>query len=387
MNLVCVAIISRFNDISTTLNFDLSILIDVCLKIYKFSLCLHPNLLISLMLICKMIISMWWSLVAIFVTLSCDTGCTFGAHIDLSTVDEARYERGKTKLMELRSQTRYGPCWTAALQSLEFGCRALTEDIQHELTLKFLRCYMSKAGRPIEACDDVDRVECTRRMSSEVFSSYTEFFTHTQSICFYLQASEWQIATEDTIDRLTDSSANVVQKLESAENVQIELLRKQNESIDIQQKLLDGGAELQHTIEESKVDVQKMVQEFHAAVIEQRNLKDVVFEVFHRVQALQSIVMGEFTGFYSLIFYLFSLVIAYLLTSAPRTSGARFWLFVILSLNVVVERMIVTWSDVSGQLDPVTGFPADENVIHFISVISMHSCANFCMYIRTVYFC
>ena len=107
-----------------------------------------------------------------------------------------------------------------------------------------------------------------------------------------------------------------------------------------------------------------MAQEFQTAVSEQKNLKDVVFEVIHRVQALQSILMREFTGFYSLVFfYLLSLVIAYRLTSTPRTSGARFWLFVILSLNVVIERMIATLSDVSGQLDPVTGHPADENTL------------------------
>ena len=160
-------------------------------------------------------------------------------------------------------------------------------------------------------------------MSTEVFSAYTEFFTHTQSICFYLQAGEWQSKTEDTIDRLTDSSAAVVDRLESAEEIQLELLHKQNDSIHIQQQLLDGGAELQQTLEESKVDVQKMAQEFQTAVSEQKNLKDVVFEVIHRVQALQSILMGECSGFYSLVFYLLSLVIAYLLTSTPRTSGAH----------------------------------------------------------------
>jgi len=305
---------------------------------------------------------------ACYTMLSFDTRIAFGARIDLSADDEARYERGKAKLMELQRQTRYGPCWTAALESLETGCRQLTEDVQHELTLKFVECFMLKTGRPFEACDDVDRVECTRRMSPEVFSTYTEFFTHTQSICFYLQAREWQIATEYTIDRLTDSSADVVQKLESAEGIQHELLRKQNDSVHIQQQLLDDGAELQQTLQESKVDVQAMMQEFQTAVSEQKNLKDVVFEVIHRVQALQSIVTGEFMGFYSLIFYLLSLVIAYLLTSMPRTSGARFWLFLILSVNVVVERMIVMWADVGGQLDPLTGHPADENVIYLISI-------------------
>jgi len=95
----------------------------------------------------------------------------------------------------------------------------------------------------VPSCDDVvDRTECTRRMSSEAFGAYTDFFTHTQSICFYLQASEWQATTEETINLLSDTSANVVNKLHSAEDIQHELLRKQNDSLRIQQHLLDGGA-------------------------------------------------------------------------------------------------------------------------------------------------
>lgn len=292
-----------------------------------------------------------------------------GSRIDLtSSTDEARYQHGKAKLMELRSHTRYGPCWTAALESLETGCRQLTEDVQHELALKFAECFLLKTGRQVQLCSGTDKTECTRNMSPEVFNTYTEFFMHTQNICFYLQASEWQITTEETIDRLTDSSANVVNRLESAEDIQQELLRKQNDSIRIQQHLLEGGAELQQTLQESKGDVLAMMQEFQDAALEQQKLKNLIFEVFNRVQALQSIVMGEFTGFYSLIFFALAIIIAYLLTSTPRTSAARFWLFLILSLNVAAEQMLSKWYDVSGQLDPVTGHPVDENVIQFILI-------------------
>jgi len=80
-------------------------------------------------------------------------------------------------------------------------------------------------------------------------------------------------------------------------------------------------------------------------------------------------VMGEFTGFYSLIFYALSITVAYLLTSTQRTSGARFWLFFILTLNVAVEWMLAKWYvDFGAQMDPVTGHPVDENVIQFVSV-------------------
>jgi len=307
----------------------------------------------------------WFWVCAFCAVLYLRTCSCVSPHIDLAlSTDEDRYQYGKTKLMELRSHTRYGPCWTAALESLERGCRQLTEDVQHELTVKFVECFFLKTGRQMEPCRDVDRTECTRRMSSEVFSAYTEFFTHTQNICFYLQASEWQASTEETIDRLTDSSANVVHRLESAEDIQVELLRKQNESIRNQKHLLEGGTQLRQTLEQSKVDVQTMMAEFQKTALEQQKLKNVIFEVFDRVQSLQSIVMGEFTGFYSLIFYALATFIAYLMTSTPRTSGARFWLFVILTVDIVTELMIAKWCDVSDQLDPVTGHPVDANVIH-----------------------
>jgi len=180
----------------------------------------------------------------------------FASRVDLSLSDKARYEHGKAKLTELRSHTRYGPCWTAALESLEAGCRQLTEDVQHALTVKFLECFLRKTGRPMESCDDISQQECTRQMSSEVFNIYTEFFTHTQSICFYLQATEWQVTTEETIDRLTDSSVNVVQRLESAEDIQKELLHKQNDSMRIQQQLVERGTQLRQTLDESKIEVQ-----------------------------------------------------------------------------------------------------------------------------------
>jgi len=111
---------------------------------------------------------------------------------------------------------------------------------------------------------------------------------------------------------------------------------------------------------------QAMVTEFQKAASEHQNLKYLISEVFDRVRSLQSLVLGEFTGFYSLIFYALAIVITYLLTSTPRTSGARFWLFLILTVNVAAEWMLAKWYTGTSQLDPVTGLHIDENVIRFV---------------------
>ena len=117
------------------------------------------------------------------------------------------------------------------------------------------------------------------------------------------------------------------------------------------------------------MNVLAMMQEFEDAALEEeeQKLKNLIFEVFNRLQALQSISIGEFTGFYSLVFYILAIIIAYLLTSTPRTSAARFWLFLILSLNVAAEQMLSQWYGVTGQLDHVD----DDHVIQFILIYTV----------------
>lgn len=92
---------------------------------------------------------------------------------------------------------------------------------------------------------------------------------------------------------------------------------------------------------------------YRLSTSEQRSL---IFEVFDRLAKLQNLVLGEVSGFYSLIFYPLALLTVYLLTSTTRTSAARFWLFVLLSCSLALERCVTYWtvSESSGYL------PADE---------------------------
>lgn len=293
-----------------------------------------------------------------------ENDCLIQAHVELDfSVREQRYKEGETKLTEFRSHSKssqYGQCWTRALSLLEDGCRNLTEDVQQRLAVEFSHCFLLKSGRQTKRCDISESATvCTQRMQEEEFNVYTEFFVHTQNICFYLQASLWQEQTEETIARLADNSANVARQLENSSELQSELLKQQNISLVNQGKLINSGEELQRTLEESKINVQAMMINLQKSTIEQRNL---IFEVFDRVRSLQSMVMGEFTGFYSMIFYVASILIAYFLTSTPRTSSSRFPLFVVLTLNVACEWLLAKWCNGSEQRDPVTGQLADVNV-------------------------
>ena len=263
---------------------------------------------------------------------------------DGEVVQDERYRIGKEKYETMKRESRmpkYSRCWTDALENLDAGCKVLTDDVQHRLSLSFTNCFLLKTGRetyPCEATHDV--ASCTGHMSSEAYNTYTEFFTHTQNICFFLQAQVWQTTTEHTISKLADNSAVVAQQIEDSSELQGKIMKRQNESIQNQELLLKKGNELKTALDESAVDINVMVKEFKEATAEQR---ESIIDVFDRIQSLQSIVMGEFTGFYSFIFYTVSLIISYLLTSTPRTGGARFWLFLLMSINVAAERCIVAF--------------------------------------------
>ncbi len=264
--------------------------------------------------------------------------------MSMSATEDAIFQQGKEKYEAIERNTqmpRYSQCWTDALKKLSVGCKHLTDDMQSRLAITFTNCHLAKTGRTQYPCDDdVDLAVCTNDMTTEAYIVFTEFFTHTQSICFYLQSQVWHDATQNVITRLADTSEQVAQQIEDSSHLQNELLKKQNDSISNQQILIERGGELKKTLEVSSINVNKMLEEFKDSTSEQRAL---IFEVFDKVTALQSVVMGEFTGFYSLIFYTASVLVSYLLTSTPRTSGARFRLFVLMTLNAVVERLIVIW--------------------------------------------
>ena len=277
---------------------------------------------------------------------------------------DERYTLGKDKYEAFQRESkmpRYSECWTEALQHLHIGCKHLTDDVQHRLALTFTNCFLMKTGRETYPCDVGQELsECTGAMKAEAYSTFTEFFTHTQNICFFLQAQVWQEMSDQTVHKLADSSARVAQQIEDSSSLQEEMIRQQNKSISNQQILLERGHELKKTLQDSTVDVQIMLTQFKESTVEQRQL---IFEVFDRMNSLQSVVMGEFTGFYSLIFYTISIIICYLLTSTPRTSGARFWLFVLMTVNMFVEQfvVVVTPTDMATVLDD-HGNLADSNV-------------------------
>ena len=116
---------------------------------------------------------------------------------------------------------------------------------------------------------------------------------------------------------------------------------RQQQSLEYQRQLAENGTFLASAIEASKGNVKEMIEEFKMSTFEQKTL---IFEVFDRVSRLQNLVVSEVSWLYTVIFYSACLLVIYLVTATKRTGDARLWMFVILTWNFAVERLLVKWS-------------------------------------------
>lgn len=279
------------------------------------------------------------SVLAVFLNIIACSTCKNG----FTDIDRSKYEDGKShfELMDSRSRTpKYGQCWKDAIATIQKGCKELTDVMQSRLALSYLNCFLEVQGRLTYPCDWDNSIEsCTKYMSDVDQGSFTTFFTYTQNICYFLESQIWQQETEQTITRLARSSEDVADRLEESSKLQEAMIGRQNLTLQNQEIILDKAANLSNIISTSSENIHDLFTEFKKATNEQRLM---INDVFDKVAKLQTMVLGEFSGFYSMIYYTLSVLMSYLLTSTQRTSSARFWLFGIMTVGIVIERTMVS---------------------------------------------
>ncbi|CAG5136168.1 unnamed protein product [Candidula unifasciata] len=266
-------------------------------------------------------------------------------------IDLSRYNEGKKQyeLVEQKSQMpKYGQCWRDAMSVMQTGCRRLDDVVQSRLALSYLNCFLQIQGKVTYPCSGDSRLEvCVRDMSDPDRSSFATFFAHTQDICYFLQAQVWQELTEGTIGRLEASSSQVAEQLETSHRLQQDLASSQNLSLHNQERLMSQAQNLSDIINASSKNVHFLFEDLKKSTLEQRQ---IIGDLFDQLAKLQSTILGEISGFYSLFYYVLSVFVCYLLTSASRTSGARFWLFLIMTINVIIEQSVMRWISSSTSL-------------------------------------
>lgn len=177
------------------------------------------------------------------------------------------------------------------------------------------------------------RAICINSMSERAFNVYTEFFTHTQNICWFLRGQIWQ-------ETISENTWKVGKQLELTAVFQENLLKAQQESLDLQDRMLKHGKNLEQVLEN--------LQESSNAH------RDVLILLSKSISNLQSWLIGEISWFDSIVFYLIIIFVIILLTSTQRTESARFPLSVLLILNLIFERMVCSY---------MTSYSQDFNIL------------------------
>ena len=273
---------------------------------------------------------------------------------DFETISQDRIQAGKTKLEEFTSNAKSSDCWKKAIEGLEKRCRSLGDIEQSYLAIDFTNCHLLKSGRNKFSCSRRTQIkQCIRSMDNTTFLVYTTFFAHTTNICFYVKSELWQQSTEYTISKLKRTSQDFAAQLEESTRRQIQVLEKQNVSLEYQKEIISNEMYLTETLKNSTLNAKQAFEDMKQSAQEQKDLFsqtfDDVFKTLERVRKLQSIILGEFISLLSLAFYIAALCTCYFFTSIPRTAAARLPLFIGLFVLIFIERLLISWGVTDAQ--------------------------------------
>jgi hypothetical protein len=247
-----------------------------------------------------------------------------------------RAEAGEKALEAYKERAENSVCWKGAVARLDAGCRALSDVSQSKLAIAFTNCHLAKSGKPTYPCTEKDSIaDCTRDMDIIAFQAYTEFFTHTGHICFFLQSQLWQEKTELAVSRLTENSETVSNNLQESLNYHKQLIEYEKLSLDNQQVLLTADKELKDLTEKLQTSFREMNQTSSEVFGD-------LFSWLKKIAAFQSLALGEFMSIKTILFYSTAIILAYVLTTTPRTSEARFWIYAILVMTFGLERLFLS---------------------------------------------
>ncbi|XP_043253220.1 uncharacterized protein LOC122397846 [Colletes gigas] len=264
----------------------------------------------------------------------------FDGNAILKELGEKQYQTIKAK----SSLSQDGTCWHNVLKIMTIDCNNLNDEEHSLLALKLTHCFLKDSGHITYNChlstSGNERRNCINNMPDRAFNVYNEFYIHTTHMCFYLNYEAWQIETDNTIKQLYQVSARMKQQLLEASEMQGTMLKTQKESLKMQNELLDNGKELGSVLKSSSASVNNMVKDFKESAKDQREL---LFEIFSYLRTFQNWILGEISWFQSIMYYTGSCILCALFSSSKRTVDARIMLFTILSINVIVERMLVQY--------------------------------------------
>lgn len=185
---------------------------------------------------------------------------------------------------------------------------------------------------------------CMKEMSDRAYTAYTEFFTQTQNMCYFLQNQVWHRETENTINNLNSNSRIVNERLREASDLQNILLEHQKQGLLAQEELLKNGKDLSNSLNVSKETLHKLTIDIRESTLEHRSILEDLFKEFH---LLHNWLVGRYSLIDKIVYFVVSLALIMISTSVSFTSGARVYLILNLLTNFMLEWCLPSFLDVA----------------------------------------
>ena len=258
------------------------------------------------------------------------------------SVDNYRKVLGEKRLKEIQQKAGDSACWKEAVSQLNSTCRLLSDIEQSRLAVAFANCHLGKSARQTYPCTDSMSIEeCTKDMDPVGFQTYTEFFTHTGHICYFLQSELWQERTENVITRLSDTSDEAVAKLEEALEYHRVMDKKQSEALSNQDAILDQERKIALSLGETRKSMDQAFGDMADMAEKQKVLLSEMFgslqSSIEAIRTLMSLFLVEFIGYETFATFVVSwLVILFL----PQFGSSRFKLHLVLFADLFLEIVI-----------------------------------------------
>lgn len=274
-------------------------------------------------------------------------------------------------------------CWDVALhrfRALSAECGAADESTKTILALTLTECHLKprSGGFPSHTCYLDSMIEslkvpdpapvptvveapnvktpvqawlesrsqlCLSALSESAFSVYIQFFNHIDNICFYLHSTAWQQRTENTINRLTATSEEVVSQLGDAQRQNEQLLLQQKEALQYQHHLALGSERIREALDTGHDSLQSAFSTMRDQVHqEQKRLLSGFHDILAlvaRVVHVQQAIAGKLADVETILLYVALIIVTFYITATDSTRLARGPLYIFWTVMLLVE--IVIW--------------------------------------------
>ncbi|XP_063241159.1 uncharacterized protein LOC134541574 [Bacillus rossius redtenbacheri] len=225
----------------------------------------------------------------------------------------------------------FGTCWTNSMRSFQTRCDKLNMESQKYLALRFADCFLVMSGEEAYGCDKLieeERNVCIKNMSTRDYNTFTDFFTHVDSLCRFLEIQIWQEDTETNFRSLLASTTKAKKMIVEALQKQKISLQLQKMSISEQMQMVKTTSRLDERLIELQSKTKQTVDNFSKST---SGSYGILVETFAGLTALQQWLVHKTTWLEMAIFYICGTVVILLLTVLPELEEAK---WVLLSLHL-----------------------------------------------------